>query len=194
MDPPETRGTAFLGILKHLRDRYGAPAVAAALEGADPATRQVTARRLHKLQWYPYEAYIGLVQAAVDVFGDGDPVYARTLGEVAADRDLSTVFKLFRRLYGPQRLIRACGRVWNQYYRNAGSMSALNAEPDDTRLRIVDFDGMHPLHCRLMEGWMIGSMRILGAEVAGDGRESACTSRGDPHHEFSCTWTLRSGG
>jgi hypothetical protein len=30
--------------------------------------------------------------------------------------------------------------------------------------------------------------------VAGDARESACTSRGDPHHEFFMHVDRRSGG
>jgi hypothetical protein len=39
-----------------------------------------------------------------------------------------------------------------------------------------------------MEGWMMGAMAVLGAEVNDDARETKCCSRGDAWHEFACTW------
>ena len=188
---PEARGTAFLGILKHVRIAFGPEAVDGAIASAPAATREVLSRRVLKLRWYPYEAYAGFLRTLADRFAHGNLAYCRELGTVAAYRDLSTVLKIFRVLYGPQRLIKSCTRVWDQYYRNAGTMTALASEPDDTRLRIEGFAAMEPAHCKLMEGWMIGAMAVLGAEVNDDGRETMCTSRGDPCHEFACTWTIK---
>jgi hypothetical protein len=187
---PEARGTAFLGILKHVRIAFGADALEAAVARAPAETRDVLSRRVLKLRWYPYEAYAGFLRMVVESFASGNDAYCRELGTVAAHRDLKTVFKLFRALYGPQRLIRSCTRVWIHYYRNAGTMTALSAEPHDTRLRIDGFAAMDPAHCRLMEGWMIGAMQVIGAEVDDNARETLCNSRGDACHEFACTWTL----
>lgn len=190
MADPAARGTAFLGILKHLREVHGPAALAEVIATAVPATRQVLAKRVLSLSWYPYAAFVGLLRAAESGFGAGDPAYCKTLGRVAGERDLNTVFKLFVRLYGPERLIGSCTRVWSQYYRDAGTMLATHAKPEDTRVRIEGFPRMDTSHCRLMEGWMIQTMHMLGARVAEDGRETACPSRGDAFHEFRCTWTL----
>jgi hypothetical protein len=185
---PEARGTAFLGVLKHVRVAFGADAVSEAIASAPSATREVMSRRVLKLRWYPYDAYAGFLRLLADRFASGNLDYCRELGAVAAYRDLNTVLKIFRVLYGPQRLIQSCTRVWAQYYRNAGAMTAISSEPHDTRLRIDNFPTMDPAHCKLMEGWMMGAMAVLGAEVNDDGRETMCCSRGDAWHEFACTW------
>jgi hypothetical protein len=50
---------------------------------------------------------------------------------------------------------------------------------------------MDPAHCRLMEGWMIAAMDVIGAKVLPGARETACMAGGGPYHEFSCQWTLK---
>jgi hypothetical protein len=67
-------------------------------------------------------------------------------------------------------------------------MEAVAWEPARTVLRIHDFPRMDPAHCQLMAGWMMQSMRTIGATVL-DASESECTSRGGPYHEFVCRWT-----
>jgi hypothetical protein len=78
--------------------------------------------------------------------------------------------------------------VWPSYYRNAGRMEAITWSPDDTTLRIFDFPLMHPAHCRLMEGWMISTMKQIGVRVNDGAAETECPSRGGRWHEFRCTW------
>ena len=67
-------------------------------------------------------------------------------------------------------------------------MDALSWEPTNTTLRISHFGAMHALHCRLMEGWMIATMDMIGLQVNGDSHERQCMSRGAAFHEFTCTW------
>jgi hypothetical protein len=45
----------------------------------------------------------------------------------------------------------------------------------------------------MMEGWMIAAMELIGVVVSNDAVESQCTSRGDPFHEFRCSWKKRGG-
>lgn len=182
----QVRGTAFLGIIKHLKaieqpiDRV--------VELARPSTRRVLSDRVRVLGWYPYDAFVGLLHAVDAELGAGDLAYCRTLGEEASKMDLNSVFRFLAKLSAPERLIRSCGRVWGQYYRNAGRMEAIAWEPERTVLRIYGFPQMDPGHCQLMAGWMMQSMRLIGASVADDA-EPKCTSRGDPFHEFVCHWT-----
>jgi hypothetical protein len=71
-------------------------------------------------------------------------------------------------------------------------MEAVTWEPNDTTLRIYDFPEMDPAHCRLMEGWMVSTMRSIGFYVNDDAFEQKCMSTGGPYHEFHCTWQKRS--
>lgn len=181
---------AFLGLLKQLRARFGADAVAAALPTWGDELAAICGERLSKTEWYPYDAFVQLLEGSERDFGDGDGALVSVLGEGAARSDLGGgAFSILRVLASPRHLIGSCERVWPRYYEHAGRMVALATEPNDTVLRILDFPTMARLHCRMMEGWMISAMAQLGARVAPGGRETVCVSDGGPFHEFRCRWT-----
>jgi hypothetical protein len=188
---PEASGKAFLGIIRHVKDARGSDFLAALVSESPDATKAVFSRPIRATDWHPYEAYAGFLRALEKGMGKGDGELARQLGEVAGKRDLGTVFRVYVALASAERLIRACGKVWPSYYRNAGAMEAIAWEPTDTRLRITGFAAMEPFHCRLMEGWMIATMNTIGFRVSDDARETRCASLGGRFHEFSCTWTKR---
>lgn len=190
-EPTQASGRAFLGLIRHVRDRKGTDALGRVLEDAPEATREVFARPIRVMDWHPYDSFIGFLRAADRVHGKGDLALCRELGAAAGKRDLGTILRVFVALSSAERLIRSCSKVWSDYYRNAGRMEAVAWEPEDTRVRIYEFPQMDPAHCRLMEGWMIATMETIGFRVSRDASERICASKGGPHHEFVCTWTRR---
>jgi hypothetical protein len=185
---PEVSGKAFLGVIRHVKDRHGGDFLGDVVSACPDATRRAFDRAIRANDWHPYEAYGGFLRELEKRIGTGDGAVARELGAIAGRRDLGTIFRVYVALASAERLIRACSKVWPSYYRNAGSMDAITWSPEDTRLRITGFTGMDPLHCRLMEGWMIATMTTIGFQVSQDARETRCASHGAPYHEFSCTW------
>lgn len=181
------RGTAFLGLIAYIRDTRGPDALSRVVQAAGAETQAAFSERIRKLGWYPYGAYARFLRAADAELGKGDLSFCEKLGTEASRRDLNTVFAFFTRLYGPERLVRSCTRVWLHYYRDAGHMQAVSWDPDDTVLRIHDFPEMDPGHCRLMVGWMWRAMDLVGGRVI-TGSETLCTSSGGPYHEFTCRW------
>lgn len=181
-------GKAFLGLISHIKSEHGPELLGRVVEEGGAQLPAVFSTRISIASWHPYAAYVELLRQIERRLGTGSGEACRELGAVAGRRDLGTIFRLYRILASPRRLIRGCSQVWKSYYRNAGRMEAISWEPDDTTLRIYDFPAMDPLHCRLMEGWMVSTMETIGCRVGADFRESACTSRGDPHHEFRCAW------
>ena len=188
---PEASGRAFLGIINHIKQAYGQPELTKAISEAPETTRRVFGNRILHSGYYPYEAFAGFLTALQGRFGKGDPQYGRKLGAASGKQDINTVFRIYLALASSERLIRGCTRVWASYYRNAGQMEAIAWAPEKTTLRITGFPKMAPIHCQLMEGWMITTMDALGLQVHDDGRETRCTSRGDAFHEFSCTWSKK---
>lgn len=190
---PLVAGGAFLGVIKQVKTQHG-PAVAdRVVRHAERggAGYEVFSERITVLGFFDYAAFVALLRAADEVAGDGDLAYCRKLGEGAAGLDLSSLFSFIARMYGPEKLIRSCSRVWPRYYANAGRMEAESAAPDDTRLRIYEFPDMDLAHSRLMEGWMIGAMHHLGAKVNDDAHQTKFMGNGDPYHEYACTWRRR---
>lgn len=176
-------------MVKHIKQTRGDETLSRVIAETGAAGEPVFSRRIQLLDWYPYDSFVAFLRAADRVVGEGDLAYCRTLGMAAAERDLSSVFSFIARIYGPERLIRSCSRVWGRYYQNAGRMEAVAWSPEDTRLRIAEFPEMQLAHCRLMEGWMWGAMKQIGARVNDDGRQTHFMGDGDPYHEFACTWT-----
>lgn len=185
---PEVSGRAFLGLIRHVREQRDAAFVQKVARDAGPATERVFAERIRMMQWYPYAGYIDLLKTLDQELGTGDGSYCRKLGEAAGQMDLGTIFRVYIALSSPERLIRACKKIWPSYHKHAGRMEAIAWAPERTVLRIFDFAAMHPLHCRLVEGWMLSTMRTLGVQVSDDARETHCMSRGAPFHEFVCSW------
>lgn len=188
---PEASGRAFLGIINHIKATHGQPELTRVVAAAPEPTRRVFAHRILHSGYYPYEAFAGLLSALQGRFANGDALYGRKLGAASGKQDINTVFRIYLALASSERLIRSCTRVWASYYRNAGEMEATAWAPEKTVLRITGFPKMAPLHCQLMEGWMISTMDALGLAVHDDGRETRCTSRGDAFHEFTCSWSKK---
>ena len=185
----EASGRAFLGLIRFVKDKHGEDVLKRIIADAGEPTQRAFEGRIRIPDWYPYPAYVGFLRAIDRAVGKGDRRFCRELGAMAGQRDLGTIFRVFAALASPERLIRACQRIWPTYYRGAGRMEAIEWAPERTVLRIFDFPVMHPSHCRLMEGWMIATMTSIGCKVSDDAHESACTSKGAQHHEFTCTWS-----
>jgi hypothetical protein len=184
----EVSGKAFLGLIRSIKNEHGDDALRAAIDGAGAVARDVFGARIRIMGWYPYPAYAAFLRSIERVAGTGDGASCRRMGAMGGARDLGTIFRVFSVLASPERLIRGCDHVWPSYYRGAGRMESIEWAPERTVLRIHDFREMEPLHCRLMEGWMISTMKQIGALVAEDARETVCASRGGPYHEFTCSW------
>jgi hypothetical protein len=185
---PAASGRAFLGLVRHIKDKHGAAVLSDIVAGAGPVAAPIFSSKITVVGWYPYPAFTAFLVSADKRLGKGDGQYCRTLGAVAGERDLGSIFRIYVALASAERLIRGCSRVWPSYYRDCGAMEALKWRPEETVLRISGFPKMHPHHCRLMEGWMISTMAQLGLKVADDG-EIECPSRGGTDHVFSCTWS-----
>jgi hypothetical protein len=181
-------GRAYLGVIRFLDERGARGRLPELLGGSSPQLQAVFASRLSKLAWYPYATFTELLERLDERLESSQGSVARDLGTSAGKVDLGSMFRVYRAIASSERLIRGCSKVWPRYYAGAGRMEAETWEPEDTRVRIYDFPDMHVLHCKLMEGWMVSTMRVLGF-VCSDARQTAFMGKGDAYHEFACRWS-----
>lgn len=179
-----------MGTARFLKRAHGEATLARIVEDAGIATQLVFTKRINGLALYPYEAFVGLLHAVDRALGNGDLETCRVVGDMAARQDLETIFKAYV-VRQPDEMIRACAPIWGMYCEDAGRMEAVSAEPDSTILRIYDFPEMDAAHCKLMEGWMIAAMEVVGVEILPGARETECMSSGGRYHEFSCKWKVK---
>jgi len=154
----EVIGAAFLGLAKYVKNERGSDFLNKVIQDAGATTGEVFVKRIITVGLYPYKAYVDFLKSLDRHLGRGDLSYCRKLGEVAAKRDIETIYGMYKKTGEAEVLIRDCGLIWKSYYRNAGRMEAVTWEPNNTLMRIYDFVEMDPAHCRLMEGWMKGRL------------------------------------
>ena len=185
------RGMAFLGTARFIKREHGQDVLERIVERAGEATQKTFAKKIDGLGLHPYDAFVGLLRAVDAELGNGDLTFCRKVGDMAARNDLETIFKVYAVRPSAEQMIRGCTPIWGMYTVDAGLMEAVDVRPESTKLRIVDFPDMDPAHCKLMEGWMIAAMDVIGATVLPGASETECTSQGGRYHEFSCQWTMR---
>jgi hypothetical protein len=173
---------AFLGAARFVKHTYGEAALQKIVDGAHPSTRETFSRRIDGLSLQPYVSFIGLLESADRELGVGDLAFCRRLGDLAARHDLRTIFQGYAIRPSPEEMIRACTPIWGMYTDGAGTMTAIDHRPERTILRINGFPEMAPAHCRLMEGWMIAAMDLVGARVLPGARETECHQTGGECH------------
>lgn len=182
---------AFLGTARHVKEKLGLDGLARVIRDAGPDAQTTFARRIDGLSLQPYAAFVGLLTSVDKHLGQGDLEYCRVIGDLSARHDLTTIFKVYAVRPSAETMIRACTPIWGMYTEDAGIMEAIEVRPEGTLLRICDFPDMHPAHCRMMEGWMIAAMDVVGARVLPGARERECASHGGSCHEFWCQWEAK---
>ncbi len=182
------RGMAFLGTARYVKRAYGGEMLDKIVADAGPETQKTFSKRIDGLGLHPYEAFVGLLRSADRRLGTGDLSFCRTIGEMAARNDLETIFRVYAVRPAPAKMIEACTPIWGMYTEGCGYMEAIDVRPEHTVLRITEFPDMDPAHCRLMEGWMIAAMDVIGVRVLPGAGETECMHDGGRYHEFSCEW------
>lgn len=186
------RGMAFLGAIRHIKRSHGSEMLTRVIRDAGPDAQEAFSRPISGLALHPYAAFVGLLLSVDRNLGKGDLDYCRVIGDLSARHDLETIFKVYAVRPSAENMIRACTPIWGMYIDDAGVMEAVEVRPENTVLRIEGFPDMHPAHCRLMEGWMIAAMDVVGVSVLPGARERECTSTGGNWHEFWCQWVPKS--
>lgn len=102
--------------------------------------------------WYPYEAFSALLDAYAELPGNSRLEAFRRLGERMAERDFTTLLKVYAMVVSPRRLADVPRKVWEQRFRGAGSATCVVGERD-FRFTISDFPSIHPMHCAIMVGY-----------------------------------------
>ena len=100
----EVIGAAFLGPIKHVKEKKGAEFLDVIVETAGAVTQNALMKRIITVGWYPYEAYAKLITAIDKHMGLGDLSYCRKLGIIAAERDVQTVYKMYGEGTKPDRV------------------------------------------------------------------------------------------
>jgi predicted hydrocarbon binding protein len=142
--------------------------------------------------WYPYPAFVALVQTIERLHGrGGEFALSREIGRDSARRDLGATFRIISAMASLDFLLKR-GQVFWEKYCDRGRIVLEAPQPLSLRARIEAFPEIDRAHCRLVEGWLEGLGDALGARDMSC-RETRCVHRGDTHCEYAGAWTAERG-
>jgi predicted hydrocarbon binding protein len=180
------KGFALRGLLKSAKENGWD--IKDLLSALPPGPRAAFDKAIVVSQWYPYEAFVGLVEALERRQGRGPRFkLSRDLGKQGARRDLGSTFRIITAMASIEFLLKRGQVFWAQYC-DRGRMTLDSESRTGFAARLDDFPEIAPAHCALIEGWLEGMGEALGAEGMAC-RQTRCVHRGDDRCEFTAAWT-----
>ena len=181
----QVKGSAVIGTLRFLKERFGDEGLRETLASLDTADRQALEGALVSA-WYPLPLLLRLMRRAEARFGKEVPHIYRAIGAASADYGLNTVYKIFFKIGSPQFIIARASRVFSNYYQQ-GSMVVMETGPGFVKLELRDFADGAPEYCERIFGWMTHTMELCGARGM-QASHVTCVHRGDDVCRFEGTW------
>jgi hypothetical protein len=183
----QVKGSTLVPRLHYLEARASAEEKRRVLDRLAPGFRERIAKGLMPSEWYAFEDFIALIRAMDQVLGRGDPGFVPELARYAAERSLTTIYKVFYKIGSPEFIVTRAVRVWNQYY-SSGRLQVWTLGPKRVKMVLEDFETPAREHCLSVRGWIERTLEMSGGQnVKVD--EVQCRAQGRPVCEFLATWT-----
>ena len=181
----ELKGTILRGVLRDAKENLPG-GIDRLMQGVAPTIVETCfATNIIHGSWYSYEAFAALLEAYSKAPGFSGPDAFVNLGKRLAERDLTSLLKVYAMVASPVRLADVPQKVWTQRFRNAGSGSTEKGE-SSFRFTITGFPDIHRLHCELLTGYGLdtGLRKSKSFATVHD----RCVHKGDAACSFLSSW------
>jgi len=180
-----TKGVGFVNVRTFVAERFGDGAWNAMLARLSREDRGELMAIL-PVGWYSLELYARLIRALDEVHGYGDLALVVQLGRFEAERDLTTIHRVFLRLANPAYVVEKSGEYWRRFH-DTGTWT-LTRESDSHITGTLDEWGYvdHAL-CRELVGYMGRCLELVGAKNVLF-EHPLCRARGDARCYFQARW------
>jgi predicted hydrocarbon binding protein len=182
----QIKGFAVRGLLKYVKESGHPGGIPALLAGLDPAAMRHFENKILSSNWYPYEAFVGLLHAIDAELGQGDRAVMPSIGEFSGRQDAGSIFRFVAALSSIESIVQRADFLWQRYC-TRGRFEVVELEPGRLRLALDEFPEIDRAHCALIAGWIRGLGEAVGAHQA-NFEQTSCVHRGDGRCEFAGTW------
>lgn len=161
---PTVRGALIVGMKKWLDETHGATGLRTLQAHLPEHEREMwdTGIVVHTAR-YPASCFRNFGEAAVKLWGRGDPNYLRGVGAFVAFNDLGTYMKIMMRLGSPSFVIRRFPRVWSHYFSD-GSLHTNELGERHAFVEIRNWQPYGELGVYGAHGWMKAALEYSGAK------------------------------
>jgi hypothetical protein len=179
-----TKGTGFLNVREFVHGRFGPEAWATVLAQLAPPEKSAL-EAVVPVGWYDLGLYVRLIRAVDDRLGVGDLRLVHALGRFEAERDLTTIQRVFLRLVRPSFAIEQMNKYWRRFH-DSGDWTTHRGDRE-VIATLTGWEGVDVALCRELVGYLGRTLELLGGrDVTMEHRR--CRGRGDSICEFHGTF------
>jgi predicted hydrocarbon binding protein len=183
--PANTKGIGFANVRAFVEERYGSGSWNKVLGELVAADRREL-EGIVPVGWYSLALYARLIRAVDQVFGYGDLSLVVQIGRFEAERDLTTIHRIFLRLASPAFMLEKQADYWRRFHDTGQWVVQRDAERRVTAY-LDDWGYVDPALCREVVGYVTRSFELIGAKNVRM-EHSQCRGRGDPRCVFLGRW------
>jgi predicted hydrocarbon binding protein len=180
------KGFAIRGLFRYLKEN--APGrTAEIVKTLPPESAAVLERPVIASSMYPYRVFADLLRSIDRHLGRGDLKLCQTVGDYAAQQDISGMFKVMLSVFSPKTTLERSNLFWSKYC-DTGKLSVVKADPKDALMRMEDFPDIDEAHCYLMSGWIRRFATMTGGKNVVV-KHDRCVHHGAPQCEWHGEWS-----
>ena len=181
----QIKGSVLKSRVAFIEDNFGKEQVGRVLDSLSDDDRRQLGRIL-TVAWYPFELGKRFDDAIVRVLGNSDPKVFERLGEVSAEKNLSTIHRAFLTRGDAHGFLAKAGVIYSLYYEQGRREYEPTGEQEGL-LTTYDAETFSSPDCRTVVGWYRKALEMCGVKGV-KVVEEKCRARGDEVCRYRVSW------
>ncbi|RMG19808.1 MAG: hypothetical protein D6729_04270 [Deltaproteobacteria bacterium] len=177
------KGSAIVARREWLREQ-GVGAYERVLSALSPATREAVEGAIASI-WVDFDHFTELCEVADRVLGTGDHRIGEEMARDAAERNLTTLYRLFFKVGRPAYILEKSASMWRTIY-DTGNFRVERLSASEVRATLEGIPRPHRAHCVAVLAWAIRALELSGARDVQ--AEERCRLLGDAECSFHVRW------
>jgi predicted hydrocarbon binding protein len=185
-----TKGITFTHARSYVEETYGPEGWSDVL-AASPRDDRAILGSIVAVGWYDLGAYARLLRTIDETFGKGDLELLAAIGRYGAEKDITTVYRLFFRLQSPAYAIEKIAEYWRKFH-DTGVWTVERQGDGHAHGTLRDWGYVDRTLCREMISYMTRVLQLVGAK---DVRlaHPLCRAEGEKECFFTLRWRGKDG-
>ena len=186
----KTRGTVLVALKDFVREQFGDDGWERLLDTLDDADR-LQVELPTSISWYDIELVFRALGALDEVLGAGDLGVVERFGRFEAERDLTTIQRVFLRMASPAWVVEKVGQYWRRFA-DFGEWDIQREAVDGNKafgVTAVLMGVPRPdrCYCAELTGYFARCLELVGAKDVSV-THPECRAKGDPRCAFVGRW------
>lgn len=188
MGEARVKGQGIVSVRSFVEERFGVQGWEELLEHISPNDRDELASVL-PIGWYPLALHTRLIHALDIVHGYDDLSLIVQLGRFKAERDLSTIHRLFMRFATPSLMFGKTADYWRRFH-DTGEWQVVRPDANSVQATLSNWACVDTAQCRELVGYL-GRVLELARTKNPMMEHPKCRARGDAVCVFQARWGER---